>query len=272
MISPFRDNHIANGAYELSLGFEAFITSAGRTKQKLTKGEQIRIPPGQFGLLLSEEEVYIPPACIAFLSIKSKIKLGGLVNVSGFHVDPGFRGRLKFSVYNAGSENIILEAGERTFLIWFADLDRETEETYRGQHQDQVSITPVEVASLQGEVASPGSLSKRIHNLEGRLSRRMDRLESGIEISRNLMIAFISAFLGAALSLWATQSNEGNTSAQQKPAAQQPAVQQPAVQQPAVQQPAVQQPAVQQPAVQQPAVQQPAVQQPMPIQQGTRPN
>jgi dCTP deaminase len=56
--------------------------------------------------------------------------------VSGFHVDPGFRGRLKFSVYNAGSESIILGVGERLFPIWFYELPEENEDEYVGRHQE----------------------------------------------------------------------------------------------------------------------------------------
>lgn len=109
LIYPFEDEFVQHGAYELSLGSEAFITSKGKgTKQKIdSRKQQIVIPPGQFGLLLTKETVAIPNNAIAFISMKFSIKQRGLVNVSGFHVDPGFAGRLKFAVYNAGSKNIV---------------------------------------------------------------------------------------------------------------------------------------------------------------------
>src|SRR5205823_733573 len=99
------------------------------------------------------------------ISIKASIKFRGLVNVSGFHVDPGFRGRLKFSVYNAGSQNIVLSRHQPAFLIWFSDLDRVTKESYDGAHFGQVDITAEDVMRLQGEVASPGQLKKEIQDL-----------------------------------------------------------------------------------------------------------
>ena len=58
--------------------------------------------PGQFAFLLTDEIVEVPDSAMALISIKAKIKWRGLINVSGFHVDPGFKGRLIFSVYNAG--------------------------------------------------------------------------------------------------------------------------------------------------------------------------
>ena len=49
------------------------------------------IPPGQFAFLLTEEVVSVPPDALAFISIRAKTKFRGLVNVSGFHVDPGYQ-------------------------------------------------------------------------------------------------------------------------------------------------------------------------------------
>ena len=50
------------------------------------------IPPGQFAFLLTAETVTMPDNAIAFISIKARLKFNGLINISGFHVDPGYRG------------------------------------------------------------------------------------------------------------------------------------------------------------------------------------
>ena len=114
VVEPFDETAVMHGAYELSIGPEAFLTCDDDKRKKLLgDGEQLVIPPGQFGLLLTEEKVNIPSNAIAFISIKASIKFRGLVNVSGFHVDPGFSGRLKFSVYNVGSQNIVLQRKQR---------------------------------------------------------------------------------------------------------------------------------------------------------------
>ena len=114
------------GVYELALGEEVFVTSQeSKKKQTLKKGEQLIIPPGQFGVLTTEERVSVPRDSLALISMKFGIKSRGLINVSGFHVDPGFSGQLKFSVYNAGRENVVLQCGQRTFLIWFCKFDED---------------------------------------------------------------------------------------------------------------------------------------------------
>ena len=42
-----------------------------------------------------------------------------LINVSGFHVDPNYKGKLIFSAFNAGPRDIILRKLDPVFMIFF---------------------------------------------------------------------------------------------------------------------------------------------------------
>jgi len=188
------DGKVACGAYELCLGDEVFRTdSKDKKKEFLTKAkEQITINPGQFALLLTQETINVPTNKIAFISIKAGIKLKGLVNVSGFHVDPGFKGKLVFSVYNAGSSPISLVKGEESFLIWFAqlELDQNEETSYANEnhdHKNQDSI-PVKYIDhlIAGELASPNILLEKINDnfktLDSKANTREYIFKTGIGI------------------------------------------------------------------------------------------
>lgn len=181
VISPQPDaatilGRVKDGAYELSLGGEAFRTdSKDKKKEFLKDKEEFRINPGQFALLLTKERIHVPKEFIAFISIKAKIKLRGLINVSGFHVDPGFSGHLVFSVYNAGTTAISIQKGEPCFLIWFSRLELTKDEdiTYKGEHQGQDTIPSRYIDALAaGELASPNVLLEKINDnyktLEGK--------------------------------------------------------------------------------------------------------
>jgi len=183
VIEP-NNGRVVCGAYELSLGKEVFRTdSPNKKKEFLKEKEQVVINPGQFALLLTYETVNIPEDKIAFISIKAGIKLKGLVNVSGFHVDPGYKGNLIFSVYNAGSSQISLSAGEPCFLIWFADLILEQGESSEydkenHEHFKQDSIPTRYIDSLAtGEIASPNILSKKIDDNQKELDKRISLIE-----------------------------------------------------------------------------------------------
>jgi hypothetical protein len=59
--------------------------------------------PGQFALVRTLEVVKVPPEMVGLISIRSEYKFQGLVNVSGFHVDPTFSGNLIFAVPSASA-------------------------------------------------------------------------------------------------------------------------------------------------------------------------
>lgn len=175
LIPNYKESRVKCGAYELSMGPEFFVTANPKgkrqyKKQSLEPNEQVVIPPGQFALLLTEETLEIPADALGFISVKFGKKIRGLINVSGFHVDPGFRGRLKFSVYNAGSQHITLARGEAVFLIWLSSTDRITNFPYNGGREGQHEITTDDVSAVSGEVVSPAQLKKDVDDLKRKLN------------------------------------------------------------------------------------------------------
>src|SRR5258708_19367215 len=126
-VQPFRPNQIEDANYLLSIGDEIYVSSpeSKNTIQKLTdKKENFSIDPGQFAFVLTEEAVALPFDVIGFISIRAHIKFMGLVNISGFHVDPGYSGKLIFAVLNGGPTRIHLKKGDKIFPLWLADLDQ----------------------------------------------------------------------------------------------------------------------------------------------------
>lgn len=195
LISPFKADHIDCAAYQLTIGHEVYVTPTdetpdpkSRTKKRLSDLEAFTIPPGQFAFLLTEEIVTVPPGALGFISIRARIKFRGLVNVSGFHVDPGFKGRLVFSVYNAGPATIHLQQGEQCFLIWYASLDRSSKKVKTSPVQE--SISPDLINSISGELQSLEGLAKKIRSIQHE--------QTTIKIITTVLFA---AVVGAAINL-----------------------------------------------------------------------
>ena len=145
------------------------------TIRKLSDRDGFTIPPGQFAFLLTEEVVSIPADALAFISIRAKTKFRGLVNVSGFHVDPGYRGQLTFSVFNAGPVPVHLKRGQPIFLIWYASLDCET--AFKKDDAVHEGIDPEIVTAVAGELQSFASLSKKIDDADKALHDRIHDVE-----------------------------------------------------------------------------------------------
>jgi len=192
IISPFCATRINQGAYEMSLSTDVLVSPEKDSafqqlvnllrpsfappkednQQKLSPGSILIIPPGQFVLAYTEERVKIPSDVISFISIKAKVKLKGLVNISGFHVDPGYEGRLKFSLYNAGNRPICLVQGEPYFLIWFASLDAATRDPYNNahHHRNQNGVTAEDREQMAEPSNSTFAMDQRVKTLEQRLN------------------------------------------------------------------------------------------------------
>ena len=182
LIDPFVSERVDCAAYTLSIGSEVYVSpndqTADPTKvtiRKLSEGEAFTIPPGQFAFLLTEEVVSVPPDALAFISIRAKTKFRGLVNVSGFHVDPGYCGQLTFAVFNAGPVPVHLKRGQPTFLIWYASLDRET--AFKKDGTIHKGIGTAVVTGIADELQSFAGLSKKIEDADKALSKRVQAVE-----------------------------------------------------------------------------------------------
>ena len=182
LIHPFDAKRVDCAAYTLSVGPEVYVSPNDQTAdpttvtvRQLSDGEAFTIPPGQFAFLLTEEVVSVPADALAFISIRAKTKFRGLVNVSGFHVDPGYRGQLTFSVFNAGPVPVHLKRGHPIFLIWYATLDCET--AFKKTGTIHKGIDPEIVTAVAGELQSFTGLSKKIHGVDKSLRERIHKLE-----------------------------------------------------------------------------------------------
>lgn len=182
LIEPFDPDRVDCAAYTLAIGPEVYVSptdqttdSAMVTVRKLDESEAFTIPPGQFAFLLTEEIVSVPGDALGFISIRAKIKFRGLVNVSGFHVDPGYRGQLTFAVFNAGPVPIHLKRGQSIFLIWYANLDRET--GYKKVGPIHKGIDTELITSVAGELLSFAGLTNKIKDVDKALSERIHQVE-----------------------------------------------------------------------------------------------
>lgn len=185
LVEPFDPRAIDCAAYTLHIGSEVYVSPDQKlshpkrqTKYRLAKGEGFIIPPGQFAFLVTDETIEIPNDAIGFISIKARLKLSGLVNISGFHVDPGYKGKLLFSVLNSGPKPLHLAQGQPLFLIWYADLDAPTE--YRKKGSGFSDLDPTLINSISGEILSLQSISDAFRELESRTENRINQLSVSV--------------------------------------------------------------------------------------------
>lgn len=206
LVTPFDPDRVDCSAYTLTMGREVYVSPNDTmqdplsvTIRQLGDGEAFTIPPGQFAFLLTEEKIEVPNDALALISIKAKIKWRGLINVSGFHVDPGFRGRLIFSVYNAGPVTVHLRQGQPMFLIWFANLDKPT--ALARNQPVQESFPPDLISGISGELQSLSGLNKKIKDLDKSLTDKVHSIEREQTYYRFIAVIIV-ALVVAMIATW----------------------------------------------------------------------
>lgn len=206
LFQPFDPSLVDGAAYTLSLGDEIYVTPTDKASNprtvsltKLPEKGAIAIPPGQFAYLTTAEIIRVPTDALALISIRAKVKWKGLVNVSGFHVDPGYWGRLTYTVFNAGPAPIHLRQGDGIFLIWFAQLDADSadfaKKPVKPVEQMDVSI----LNHVSGELHSLEGLADKIRSTEKELRDRIAGIEREngiIKVAAGALITITIAIVG----------------------------------------------------------------------------
>lgn len=221
LVEPFSNKQIDSASYELCLGEEVYISpfpdtpEGDRRKVLLKKGETVSIPPGQFAFLITSETVSVPKDAIAFISMKFKPKAKGLINVSGFHVDPGYKGRLIFAVYNAGPLSFQMKYGERLFSLWIADLDKTDDRPRKKVGYDSI---PTSLTNSPEAVSSLPSLVKRLDEMDKRLESYSIKQAIIWAIGIALVLSFLKPLTDQLATSWLGLNNNRSELVKPNPA------------------------------------------------------
>ncbi|MDD4239542.1 MAG: hypothetical protein PHT62_13465 [Desulfotomaculaceae bacterium] len=148
----------------LRLGNEVYLSSEELPKV-LEKGDVVSIRSGEFALLITEEKIKLPFNVMGFISMRFSFKRKGLINVSGFHVDPGYYGKLIFSVYNAGPNDIVVRRCDSLFMIFFERFENKISESYK-QKENYENIPSSMITDIKGRSVTLSNNAVKIEKLE----------------------------------------------------------------------------------------------------------
>jgi dCTP deaminase len=121
VIAPFDQSCLNGAGYDLRI--EAEVT----------------IPPGQQRLVATLERVELDENMAATLHIRSSLARAGMIASSAL-VDPGFRGQLTVSLFNAGASALTLARNDRFLQMVLHSLGIKTRRPYVGRYQDSQGI------------------------------------------------------------------------------------------------------------------------------------
>lgn len=166
------ESYIYENSFALTIGAEAFTTTDPECKNRslvdLKKKKVFHIEGGQFALLITEEIISIPKGMMGFINLNTIYKFKGLINVSGFHVNPEWKGQLVFTVYNAGPHSIPIRIKEKAFRVWLSRVEDFKDDVFidRSLPIAQTTIDTEKIYSLDGDIYSPHLLAKRLQDFK----------------------------------------------------------------------------------------------------------
>jgi dCTP deaminase len=99
----------------------------------------IHLEPRQQTLVASIETVELSDQIVGFLHLRSSLAREGLF-ASLALVDPGFRGQLTVSLYNAGDSGVNLAKGERFIQLSIIRLGKPAINKYSGRYQNSSGV------------------------------------------------------------------------------------------------------------------------------------
>jgi dCTP deaminase len=182
----FDPGKLSQASYDLCVGNEVFLSEMRVPTNLSTSSPYVILPPGQFALVKTFEKIRIPRDLIGLISIRSSLKFQGLINISGFHVDPTYEGYLIFAVQNVGPNDIRLKFQEAAFMIMFAKLLTDYAGKKRKSGFDAISLD---------QMAKLGGSSVTLAQLKNEL----DQLSLSLKIYGAIAIAVLVAIISLVL-------------------------------------------------------------------------
>ncbi|MHB1527535.1 MAG: dCTP deaminase domain-containing protein [Candidatus Dormibacteria bacterium] len=138
---------------------------------------QLVVKPGELVYVMSQEQLNLPGNIKAELSPKRTISHLGIMVLGGFCVDPGYKGRLVFALYNLATIPFPLEVGRKLIAAQFYRLD--PEEVPPPTRSKPIVTFPEDLVQLMQayEPATLVGVQQSVHRLESTVEELRRQLQ-----------------------------------------------------------------------------------------------
>lgn len=130
VIDPFVEDNVRSASVDLTL--DDFIIKADGTKVDISDLDSFPLAAGEMVTVNTRENIELPIDYIGRVGAMTEYARYGIFLAHGFQVDPGFRGHLQFSLFNAGTGDFKLSAGRRIISLEICPLNAVPQSAYSG--------------------------------------------------------------------------------------------------------------------------------------------
>jgi dUTPase len=113
--------------YDFKLSRMVLTAESGRPQDIDQSKEVSLIKPGEIAFVMTEEALDLPNDIYCQLSTKRKLSLDGIVILGGLIIDPNYKGKLIFGLYNLSSRNYPLMPGKKLVAGVFYKVNKKSD-------------------------------------------------------------------------------------------------------------------------------------------------
>jgi len=142
IISDFEPKQIRQACYELRSGNVYYDLTDSRKRFTVPNDGDILIKPQHMVVIITLEELRLPPDILGRILTKGAFFSLGLSPVNTY-ADPGFSGRLGIVMLNSSHNYIRIPIATSIAKIEFSRMSKAVNRPYSGQHGYETSIWPI---------------------------------------------------------------------------------------------------------------------------------
>ena len=163
--------------YDFILSNMALTVDSGRPRDLDQSTENAIIKPGEIAFVMTKESLDLPDNIYCQLSTKRKLSLDGIVILGGLIIDPNYKGKLIFGLYNLSPRNYPLLPGRKLVAGVFYRVNNKTDKI-----PEPISNFPDELIKIVADT-KPNSISAvntAIEGLRAELQEIKNKLDTDV--------------------------------------------------------------------------------------------
>jgi len=168
--------------YDFKLSRMVLTAESGRPQDIEQSKEISKIRPGEIAFVITEESLELPNDIYCQLSTKRKLSLDGIVILGGLIIDPNYKGKLIFGLYNLSSRSYPLIPGKKLVAGVFYKVNNKsdkTPETINNFPDDLIRAVidtkPNSVSAINTTIENMSSAIKEIRVEMQEIKKNLDR-------------------------------------------------------------------------------------------------
>jgi deoxycytidine triphosphate deaminase len=161
--------------YDFTLSNMVLTVDSRRPRDIDQHTENAVIRPGEIAFVMTKESLELPEDIYCQLSTKRKLSLDGIVILGGLIIDPNYKGKLIFGLYNLSSREYPLLPGRKLVAGVFYRVDKRTDrqpEPITDFPDDLIkTVADTKPNSISAVNAAIGELREELRDVKNRMVR-----------------------------------------------------------------------------------------------------